>query len=299
MNLQTNSQSFAVFDWIMGLLAFFAILFGALGLLLGDGWRIVTYVMAVGLGLLAYGIWLAPKRLKVTKLREPLVKAPKTWLKAIFVADLHAGPQTNREWFDRVFSHIKEIQPDVLLLGGDFVVCDTSYLDQMKGLAELDFSYGKYFVLGNHDYLDDPAEVTKQLQEWGLTDLTNTSRVVRFQGHDLVLAGLDDALLGVPKLPQLEASGPPRVVLAHEPDLLLDMREGQAELALCGHTHGGQIRLPVIGSMVVPSKLKRHADMGRRIINGIPVFVSRGLGEVLCRARLFCPPEIVILELGI
>jgi len=105
--------------------------------------------------------------------------------------------------------------------------------------------------------------------------------------------------LGVPKLPRLEAGGLPRVVLTHEPDLLLDMREGQAELALCGHTHGGQIRLPVIGSMVVPSKLKRHADMGRRIINGIPVFVTRGVGEVLCRARLFCPPEIVVIELGI
>lgn len=299
LNLQTNNQSFVIFDAAMIVLAIFGVMVGTVGLLLGGPWRLVTYLMLIGLLALVYGVWIAPRRLKITRVREPLVKAPKAWLKAVYIADLHAGPNKDRKWFDKVFGAIRDIEPDLLLAGGDFVVCDTAFLEKLEGLSKLDCGCGKFFVLGNHDYLDDPQEVRNQMISWGFIDLTNQAQTISFQDRALRLAGLDEAFFGTFRLPAREAEPKPMLVLAHEPDALLDMREGQADLVLCGHTHGGQIRLPFIGSLIVPSKLKRQADMGRKVINGIPTFITRGLGEVLCRARLFCPPEIVILELGI
>ncbi|MDD5725996.1 MAG: metallophosphoesterase [Patescibacteria group bacterium] len=298
LNLQTNNQSFVLFDAAMAILALLGLALASLGWWLGGAWLWLSYLMALCLVLLAYGIWIAPKRLKTTHLREALSKSPQAWLKAVYIADLHAGSNKSEAWYKKLCSMIKEIDPELLLVGGDFSVCDASHLDKLQCLAKLDMRHGKYFVLGNHDYLDDPQIVKEQLSAWGFESLTNETKMISFQGLELQLAGLDETLYGAPKISK-RITEKPLVALAHEPDALLDLSEGQADLVLCGHTHGGQIRFPLIGCLVVPSKLGRRVDMGRKVINGIPTFITRGLGEVLCRARLLCPPEIVVLELGI
>jgi predicted MPP superfamily phosphohydrolase len=296
LNLQINNQSFVMFDIAMLGLASLGILLTVLFWILGARW--LSILMIMSLFVLAYGIWVAPRRFIITRVKKALSKSPTAWLKAVYIADLHAGKSKPVSWYKKVFAAINELGADMLLVGGDMVVADSSYLDKLDGLSEMKFAYGKYYILGNHDYLDSPSEVTKQMDEWGFVNLVNKSKDIKFQGLDLQLAGLDDTLYGQIKIP-VRNSQAPFVLLGHEPDVLLEMHEGQADLVLCGHTHGGQIRLPFIGSLVVPSKLGRRADLGHRIINGIPTFVTRGLGEVLCRARLLCPPEIVVLELGI
>lgn len=298
LNLQVNNQSFVIFDAAMVVLALLGLALASLGWWLGGPWKGLSYLMVFCLAILAYSIWIAPKRLKVTHLREALAKSPQAWLKAVYIADMHAGSNKSAGWYEKLCATIKELDPELLLVGGDFSVCDTSHLDKLQCLAKLDMRHGKYFVLGNHDYLDDPQAVKEQLAEWGFVNLTNEAKAISFQGLEFQLAGLDETLYGVPKISK-RMPQKPMLVLAHEPDALLDLSEGQADFVLCGHTHGGQIRLPLIGSLVVPSKLGRRADLGRKVINGLPTFITRGLGEVLCRARLLCPPEIVVLELGI
>lgn len=299
LNLQVNNQSFVIFDVAMAGLAVLGVGLSLLGWWLGGGWRWLTYLMILCLVTLAYGIWVAPKRLKITKIREALAKSPKVWVKAVYIADLHADKNKSLAWYKKVVEVIRELGADILLVGGDMVICDTAYLDKLADLSKIDFPYGKYFILGNHDYLDDPSEIIKQMEAWGFINLVNQTRAVHFQGLEMQLAGLDETLYGWPRLPRRDSREKPFLLLGHEPDVLLDMKEGQADLVLCGHTHGGQIRLPIIGSVVIPSKLGRRADLGHRVINGVPTFITRGLGEVLCRARLLCPPEIVVLELGI
>ncbi|MFA6099290.1 MAG: metallophosphoesterase [Patescibacteria group bacterium] len=299
MNLQINNQSFAIFDVAMAGLAVLGVALALLGWWLGGWWKLVMYLMILGLVTLAYGIWIAPKRLKITKIREILVKSPKAWIKAVYIADLHADKHKPLTWHKKVAKAIDELGADMLLVGGDMVVGDTSHLDKLDDLAKISFPYGKYYILGNHDYLDNPSEITNQMETWGFVNLVNRAHTVVFQGLEMQLAGLDETLYGQPNLPNRDSLEKPFLLLGHEPDVLLDMKEGQADLVLCGHTHGGQIRLPIIGSVFIPSKLGRRADLGHRVINGVPTFITRGLGEVLCRARLLCQPEIVVLELGI
>ena len=297
INLQLNNQSFAIFDLAMLGLAALAIAIASLAWFVN--WKWLTFLMAFGILILVYGIFISPRRLKVVKVKKALSKSPTAWLKAVYIADLHAYKNKPVTWYQKVFGAVKEIGADMLLVGGDLVVADTGYLDKLSGLSKLDFAYGKYYILGNHDYLDSPAEIRQQMDEWGFVNLINKSKAIKFQGLDLQLAGLDETLYGQPKVLPRDSADKPYLLLGHEPDVLLDMKEGQADLVLCGHTHGGQIRLPLIGSLIVPSKLGRRADLGHRVINGMPTFISAGLGEVLCRARLMCPPEIVVLELGI
>lgn len=280
-------------------MAVFGLSAGWLGLALGGNWNALTFFALVGLSWIAYGTFIAPKRLRVRVERKALAKEPKAWMKLVFMADLHAGGGKRQDWYEKLFSKIKDLSPDALLLGGDFVVADSGSLDALQGLGKLELPYGKYFVLGNHDYLDNPSEIKERLESWGLKDLTNIDCDLTYQGLKLLLSGADDSLFGKPKYSPRKSADLPRIILAHEPDLALDLKEGQVDLMLSGHTHGGQIRLPFVGSIVVPSKLGRRADEGWRVINGIHVFVTRGVGEVMCRARLFCAPEIVVLELGI
>lgn len=298
-NLQENNQSFTLFDAAMMIMAVFGLSAIWLGLAMGGAWRILSLAGALGVVWLAYGTFLANRRLRIRTEKKALVKEPKAWIKAVFIADLHAGGGKGRSWYRQAFDKINGLSPDVLLVGGDMVVADSGAVEALQDLKALEPRYGKYFVLGNHDYLDDPGEIKSKMESWGLKDLTNKEEELVYQGVKMILAGTDEAFFGVPQFMERKEKGIPRILLAHGPDSVLDIKEGQYDLVLCGHTHGGQIRVPICGSLVVPSKLGRRADEGWRVVNGVQTFVTRGVGEVMCRARSFCPPEIVVMEIGI
>lgn len=299
LNLNRDNQSFAVFDLIMLVLGLFGLLIAWVGWLLGGWGLILSFFMLFGVILLLYGVWVEPKRLEVNHFKINLSPNSKVKIKAIFMADFHAGTNKSKAWYDRVLEKVKDINPDMLLVGGDLVTARASDLRKLEKLSELDCQYGKYFVLGNHDYLDNPKAVAKKMLDWGFMDLTNSNLTMRCQGLDLRLAGTDDCVFGKKENIPSPACASPLILLSHEPDVLMDLVEGQADLVLCGHNHGGQVRLPGFGALFVPSKLGRRVDAGLKVVNGIPTYLTTGLGEVLCRARLFCPPEIVVLEIGI
>ncbi|MBD3281594.1 hypothetical protein GF391_02500 [Candidatus Uhrbacteria bacterium] len=300
LDLQKSIETFAVFDLFMAALAFGGLILALLGFLLGGYWLYLAYAMILSELILIYGIFIAPKRLKTTIYREAIRPNADVWVKVVLLSDFHLHGHKSRAWMDKISSKVSAIKPDLLLIGGDIVVHnakDAAKADPLKNIAS---TYGSYFVLGNHDYQDDPQAITAQLSEFGLHNLTNCNLSINIQGKELRLSGLDDAFYGRPSLPLNRASkDTPHVTLAHQPDIILNFQEDDTDLVFCGHSHGGQIRFPVIGSIRVPSAFGRKADGGRKIIKGIPTIISRGLGEVGCRARLFTPPEIVIIELGI
>jgi len=300
LDLQKSIESFALFDWLMVALALLGLIVGILSFRLGGGYRLLTLLMVVCEAILVYGAWFAPRRLSVTMLRQPLVPKPTVWIKAVFMSDLHAGSHLPKAWFEKVATAIEDLRPDLILAGGDFIM---SHADDMKCVgmfSRLKAPYGIYFTLGNHDYLDDPAAVRQAVKKWGYSDLTNSNVTLRIQGSEIRLSGTDDTWYGRPLvLPARQDSAVPHLTLAHNPDVLLDMQEGQTDLVLCGHTHGGQIRFPFVGCLDSHCKFGRRADQGMKIINGIKTYISRGLGEVGCRARLLCRPEVTLIELGI
>lgn len=300
LDLQKSIDTFVVFDLLMAALALGGLIFALLGFVLGGHWLYLTYAMILGELILVYGIFLEPKRLKTSIYREATRPNADVWIKVILLSDFHLHGDKGKVFMERVVNKVNAIKADLLLIGGDIVVHDAKDASQAEPLKNITSTYGNYFVLGNHDYQDDPQAITAKLSEFGLHNLTNCNLTLNIQGKELCLAGLDDAFYGRPHLPLNRISkNTPHITLAHQPDIILNFQEEDTDLVLCGHSHGGQIRFPVVGGVHVPSAFGRRADGGRKIIKGIPTIISRGLGQVDCRARLLTPPEITIIELGI
>ncbi len=300
LDLNKPLETFAMFDILMALVFLSALLLGIWLLSLGSSWlALLGLFLLVGDGLIAYGVLVAPKLISVTHYKKTLVQQPTVWIKVAFLSDLHAHKRKPASWFLKLTERVKALKPDLMLMGGDYVVWEGKAASHLNPLAELEPAYGTYFVLGNHDYLDDPVAVRERLESFGWHDATNASLTLRLQGKELGLTGLDDPMFGEFVFSGARKSGVPHLTLAHSPDSVLDLSEGQTDLVLAGHAHGGQIRFPFIGSLFTPNRLGRKADQGEKIINGIRMIVSRGLGEVGVRARFMCRPEIVVIELGI
>ncbi len=215
-----------------------------------------------------------------------------------FLTDLHLGPYMGRQQLEEWVAATEELQPDIVVFGGDLV--DQSYAGDLSEVVELlprlACPLGVYAVLGNHDRTTyrklEPLE--RALEAAGVRLLKNEGVRPR---EDLYLAGIDDWRTGHPDAGRAlqAAGGEARVLISHNPDAIPHLPEG-IDLLLAGHTHGGQVRLPLVGPLVTSS------EYGRRFAEGwvdapMPAFVSRGLGVTLLPFRLFCPPELVLLEL--
>lgn len=243
-------------------------------------------------------------------------------LNIVFLTDLHfgiyIGKKSLRSWVDAAL----KLRPDLIVLGGDYLDIDyhSDASDFLSELSRLWAPLGVYGVWGNHDYGSfgrydsrwrGPALPTWQqrqqqfIQDFaaaGIQILHNSGRVVR---DDLFVAGLGDWYWGEPNLSKtmLEADGSrASLLLSHSPDVLpqIDQLAPQhkPDFTLCGHTHGGQVRLPWLGALKVPSRYGQRYAMGWVTSpQGSPAYVSRGLGVSGLPLRNACVPEIVSVSL--
>ena len=282
--------------WILVLISLGAIYLG-----LQWHWWWLVLLFFCPLVLLLYGRYIEPYRITVKTYALALVDEPKEKLRVVFLSDFHASKFKSAKFFERVIAKVKKIQPDVVLIGGDLVEEHAAFLPVVESLAELTAKYGKYFILGNHDYLDDPHVVRKALKAWGYHEITNNAVTIHGADRALRLIGLDDCWHGASDLRVMDHKHhTPCLLVVHEPDSLLDIRPEDADLILMGHTHGGQIRLPLIGKIrKLPQVVPQSLDRGLKKWHDIPIIISQGLGEAETRARLFCPPQIVVVEVEI
>ncbi len=300
MNLRKSHDRSVWFDAVLWGLAVFGVVGVWIGLMLGGWFQVVAILGLIGEGLLGYAVLVEPSRLTVKRYRRALVAEPSGWMKVVFLSDLHAGGFHPTSWYERISREVQALKPELVIVGGDVVGDLSEPIAQLVSLKNVNARLGKYFVLGNHDLVDDPVAIRQTLMEYGYQDLTNTACELLFDGRSLELAGVDDHWYGNPQLPARRATILPRLLISHEPDVLMDLKEGDADLVLSGHTHGGQVRLPLIGPLwPIPSKLGRRVDRGEKILNGVALIISNGLGETDARLRLFSPPQIVVVELGI
>lgn len=296
---KTHSQNFW-FDLFLLAVAFFGAAVAWLAFRAGGAWFILGVSALVGEALLVWGSFFAIHRVTVIQYREKLRPDAKVWLKVAFLSDFHAGSFHGRGCYERIAGEVKALHPHLILLGGDYVVDRAEPVADLESLKDLEAPLGKFFVLGNHDFLDRPQAIREALEGWGCADLTNRATKISVQGQELELCGVDDNWFGKPVKPKRSSADIPHLTLAHEPDLLLDLKEKDTDLVLAGHTHSGQVRLPFVGPLIpIPAILGRAVDRGRKVVNGVPAIISNGLGESDGRLRLFSPPQIVIVEVGI
>jgi predicted MPP superfamily phosphohydrolase len=190
--------------------------------------------------------------------------------------------------------------PDLVALTGDFVSYDHAIEELAETLAPLAAApapLGMFAVPGNHDYWEGLPAIRRALAPLGIEFLMNARRTLRRGGADLVLVGVDDQWNGQPDL-AAALDGAPRdaftLLLAHCPDMADEAAERGVSLQLSGHTHGGHVRLPVLGALCLPRHGWRY-PAGHEHVGATQVYVSRGIGGL--PLRLGCPPEATIITL--
>lgn len=279
------------------------------------GWRVAFYlnilVQFAGTLALYRGAIVEPRDLSLTELRLAIDTMPPGAppLRVLHVSDLHIERLGRRE--EQLLTFIDAARPDLILITGDYVnisfnVDPVTHTQVRELLGKLAAPYGVFAVLGS-PAVDLPDVVPPLFAGLSICLLRDdTFRLSGPGGQPWTIIGLEcqhDMAADAAKLEQLLATvpaGEPRILLYHSPELMPQAVAQGIDLYLCGHTHGGQVRLPLIGPLLTSSKLGRRYVMGHYHEAATHLYVSRGIGfEGLGapRVRFFCPPEVALIEL--
>jgi predicted MPP superfamily phosphohydrolase len=223
------------------------------------------------------------------------------------LSDLHYDRRVDPAPIEQAISLTNALRPDLVVLTGDFLTVrvlgnglrpaeDSRTCAHILG--RLHTRLGIFAVLGNHD-CTHPGAVIQALENQGIAVLHNRTRAVEQGGGRLWIAGVEDVLTGHPDLDGAlrgVSEDEPTILLAHEPDFA-DVAAGSSiTLQLSGHTHGGQVRFPLMGAPYVPP-LGRKYPRGLRRVGPLVLYTNRGIGTSLLPIRFNCPPEITLFML--
>jgi len=283
-------------------------------------------IIFLALSFLSYSIFIEPRSVSVTRLE--IEGAP---AKVVFLADLHIR-DSNAEYIQSVVEKVNSLDPDIVLISGDFILSNAKDLEHLSLLSQL--KGRKYAVLGNHDYfssinaagsrmkvfekreanftvqgynvsvMDDSLyspemgdDVKQALEEAGFRVLKNEYEIIDSGRRNILIVGLDDCWAGKTRLPSNLPEADYSIYLLHEPECIADW---DYNLLLAGHTHGGQIVLPIIGAP--------QSYIGMYSFSGMLLdepdkksYVTRGVGSYpmffgIADMRFNCPPEIVLIN---
>jgi predicted MPP superfamily phosphohydrolase len=219
------------------------------------------------------------------------------------LADFHRGYYVTKSDIQAAVDLLQETNPDMVLLAGDYVYGNSANAGSCAAiLAELRSPLGTYAVLGNHDYWTNAAVVRNSLEQVQIRVLVNESVQLKLDGHEFFLLGLDDIWEGQPNI-HVALSGIPneamKILLVHEPDYAENIRRLPIwlPLQLSGHSHGGQVILPLRGPLHLPYLGKRY-PMGLQSVSDTCrwVYTTRGVGHTI-PVRFNCNPEVTLLTL--
>lgn len=273
----------------------------------------VAAATAGGVG--AYSLFIEPRAYHVVNYSLPIADLPESLdgLRIAQLSDFHHGPWFPITQVQSIVQTTNALQPDLIFLTGDYVLQSPAYIPPaISALADLRAKSGVVAILGNHDWHEDGPLTQRCFRNVGIPLLDNTRLILTldrqlapYSTQGLAITGVgdlwsdrqlyDNALAGLP----LDM---PRLLLSHNPDIAEDPRflncGHRVDLILAGHLHGGQIRLPFIGSPWAPSRYhSKYAN--HRLVNApsTRVFTTPGLGMTALPLRFNAPPEISLLTL--
>src|SRR5439155_17617900 len=210
------------------------------------------------------------------------------------LTDIHRSASVSHEDVTRAVTAIMAERPDLIVLGGDYVTWgDAEYVGpSAEALSPLQAPNGVFAILGNHDNDHDMPQALVRNQFEVLRDARTR---VTIRGESLDLIGIRFWTRRTADIARLtRGSAPATVLLAHDPRRLTEAAQLSIPLVLSGHTHGGQVVLPIIGA-VAATKFPVVAGIARR--DRTTMFVSRGVGTIYVPVRVNCPPEVAVLTL--
>ena len=256
---------------------------------------------------------LEPNHPRVVRVDIPLLRlAPEfDGFTIIQLSDFHFDPYFSIIPIRKSVQITNDLKPDLIVLTGDFVSAPTieSALRNRRAalladpcsevLKDLRARHGVWAVLGNHDAFSDPVHVTEALTAGGINVLANSAVPIEMTSRRFWLAGVTDVLA---RHADLDAAlkgisaEDAVVLLAHEPDFADHTVKYPVDLQLSGHSHGGQIRAPLIGAVYLP-KLGRKYPRGLKKIDRLSLYTNVGIGTLYVPVRWNCAPEITLITL--
>lgn len=266
--------------------------------------RTLALLGLIGAGLVAYARFVEPRWLAVRYVQLKLPHLPKAFhdYRIAHISDLHLGGWMTPQRLAETVALINRLDPDLVAITGDFVERhERNVVNGLRApLKELRPRDATVAVLGNHDYRYGVDGVRHVLADCDIVELSNAVYPIRRGPAALYIAGLDDQVVHRAcldqVLDQLPADGP-AILLAHEPDFAdVTAATERFDLQLSGHTHGGQIRLPLIGMPVLPSYGQRYPS-GQYRVGDMIQYTNRGLGMIKPWLRFNARPELTMLIL--
>jgi predicted MPP superfamily phosphohydrolase len=274
--------------------------------------------MAVSGGLLGtfgYSLALEPRNLRVHRRALELRDLPPqlAGLRLVQVSDVHHGPWLSLDYVRHVVRATNALNPDVILLTGDYVYESWRYVEPVtEVLGGLRARLGTVAVLGNHDWYEGGRCVLQAFARNNLPLIDNSRVFIRpdrtlvgTAGEGLCIAGVGDLWEGAPDYHAALSGLPramPRLLLSHNPDSAEDPKfvtgNYRVDLMISGHTHGGQVWVPGVGTPIVPSRFGQKYASGLVKGPACDVFVSKGVGVSGLPVRFGVPPEIVVFDLA-
>lgn len=224
------------------------------------------------------------------------------------LSDFHYDPHFSTHPLHAAIPLVNDFHPDLIVLTGDFVTKPTfGNVEKAAGASEpcaqllkqMSAPFGLWAVLGNHDEGTDHRRVTRALQAENIQVLANRAQAIERDGARFWLAGVNDVLSHTADLPKTLRQVPSDeavILMAHEPDFADETARYPVDLQLSGHSHGGQVRFPLIGPLYLP-KLGKKYVLGTYRVGPLTLYTNRGLGTIGVPMRLSCPPEITLITL--
>ena len=263
---------------------------------------------------LGYAHFIEPKRLTVN---DYIIKNEKitdnfNGFKIVQISDIHYGRMLDRADLAKIVKRINEYKPDIVVLTGDLIDRDTEMSKMVANviaseLSKIEAGVGKFAITGNHDYKFD--EWDSIIKGGGFTNLNNTYETIYNGGYEqMVIAGIsttqyDDETIterakkATEYINSFEKDGPIfNILIMHEPDVIDKLENNKFNLILAGHTHGGQIRVPFYGAIVLPPDGKKYSD-GHYSLENSDLYVSSGIGVSNVNFRLFDVPSFNVYRL--
>lgn len=252
---------------------------------------------------IAYGVMIEPNLLSIKNIE---IGTGANNLRVVHFSDTHLDNNYNLKDLKKLVRIINLQNPDIVVFTGDFIdVVDNHQYpeDAIEVLSEINSKLGKFAVYGNHDYGAQGYKYYEDMMEKsGFQLLVNDSTIFLYQGQRIRISGMDDALLGKPnydKVSDLFREDVYDILLLHEPDEAEHFLPHSVELLLAGHSHGGQVRIPFIGSITTPPLAEKYVKGIYNIGSTQNIYVSSGVGTTSLPIRVFNPPEIAVLDIKI
>ncbi len=256
------------------------------------------------------GIFLEPNRPRVVRQDFLLPHWPErlNGFTVALLSDFHYDPYFSVHPLHAAIPLVNNLHPDLIVLTGDFVSVPLAG-DEKKAasaaepcarlLRQMTAPHGLWAVMGNHDQDTSPEHVTRALQAENIHVLANQSQAIELDSARFWLAGLNDVFSRTADVSKTLSRVPPGeavILLVHEPDFADEVSRFPVDLQLSGHSHGGQIRIPLLPPLYLPALAKKYV-LGTYKVGPLALYTNAGLGTVTVPVRLNCPPEITLLTL--